>query len=316
MFFFEPSRVFSCRRWRTFSSSPWKKFVRVILPSAFSLASSKADQAGQVGRIAEAFHVGLGEAHVAVEQDAAEEAPVPDVDLGVRRRIGLAEACAPDHREAGRSAGQRSGVPGISGQTGRREGMRSEMKSTGHEPRRRCWLADKISPASAADARPANGSGLLEAEGPTLGRFSEDCGMPSVPDPGPRRARRLARDRCRPMAVPTRSMACEPLCPAWRRVPAPNGGHTLPRDRTSRPGAPGLKTRKKGDASAPEPATHCQLVALLAMSASTSVSQNQRSPARQSISRSLVRKEAVTMRTRLCIQPVRHSSRMPASTMG
>ena len=53
-----------------------------------------------------------------------------------------------------------------------------------------------------------------------------------------------------------------------------------------------------------------------ARSASTSVSQNQRSPWRQSISRSLVRKDATIMRTRLCIQPVAQSSRIPASTMG
>ena len=39
-------------------------------------------------------------------------------------------------------------------------------------------------------------------------------------------------------------------------------------------------------------------------------------PARQSISRSLIRNEAAIMRTRLCIQPVVQSSRRPASTIG
>ena len=42
--------------------------------------------------------------------------------------------------------------------------------------------------------------------------------------------------------------------------------------------ATGLKMRKKGAASAPQPATHCQPRVLLARSASTSVSQNQRAP--------------------------------------
>ena len=37
---------------------------------------------------------------------------------------------------------------------------------------------------------------------------------------------------------------------------------------------------------------------------------------RQSMSKCLVKKEATIMRTRLCINPVAFSSRMPASTMG
>ena len=41
-----------------------------------------------------------------------------------------------------------------------------------------------------------------------------------------------------------------------------------------------------------------------------------RSPSRQSISRFLVRNMAVTIRKRLCIQPVRFSCRIPASTIG
>ena len=43
---------------------------------------------------------------------------------------------------------------------------------------------------------------------------------------------------------------------------------------------------------------------------------NQRSPRRQSISRSLVRNEAAIIRTRLCMKPVAASSRMPASRSG
>ena len=66
----------------------------------------------------------------------------------------------------------------------------------------------------------------------------------------------------------------------------------------------GLKMRNHGAASGLVPATHCQFSALLARSASTSVSQNQRSPCCQSCSRFFTRNEAVIMRTRLCIQPV------------
>ena len=78
----------------------------------------------------------------------------------------------------------------------------------------------------------------------------------------------------------------------------------------------GLKIRKYGAASAPQPATHCQLNGLLAASASTSVSQNHASPTRQSMRRFFVRNDAVTIRTRLCINPDCHSSRIPASTSG
>ena len=76
----------------------------------------------------------------------------------------------------------------------------------------------------------------------------------------------------------------------------------------------GLKIRKYEAESTPHPATHCQLKGLLAGSASTRVSQNHASPTRQSQSMCFVRKEAVTIRTRLCIKPVSQSSRIPAST--
>ena len=59
---------------------------------------------------------------------------------------------------------------------------------------------------------------------------------------------------------------------------APSVGHRRRPGRTSPPGFTGLKMRKKGCASAPDPATHCQFATLFARSASTSVSQNQASP--------------------------------------
>ena len=59
--------------------------------------------------------------------------------------------------------------------------------------------------------------------------------------------------------------------------------------------------RKYGAASAPDPATHCQLPGLLASSASTRVSQNHCSPMRQSTSMFLIKKDATTIRTRLCM---------------
>ncbi len=74
--------------------------------------------------------------------------------------------------------------------------------------------------------------------------------------------------------------------------------------------------RKNGAASAPQPAAHCQLNGFEAASASTSVSQNHCSPRRQSIPRFFTSRLAETMRTRLCIHPVSHSSRWPASTSG
>ena len=52
------------------------------------------------------------------------------------------------------------------------------------------------------------------------------------------------------------------------------------------------------------------------MSPSLSQWRKYRSPRRQSISRSLTRNDAAIIRTRLCIQPVERSSRMPASTIG
>ena len=62
-----------------------------------------------------------------------------------------------------------------------------------------------------------------------------------------------------------------------------------------------MGARQGGDASAPLPATHCQPPLLLARSASTSVSQNHLAPVCQGINRCLVRKEAVIIRTRLCM---------------
>ena len=78
----------------------------------------------------------------------------------------------------------------------------------------------------------------------------------------------------------------------------------------------GLKTRKYGDASVPVPATHCHPWLFDATSPSISRSRKCRAPTGHHTCRSLVRKEAVIIRTRLCIQPVAQSWRMPASTMG
>jgi len=49
-------------------------------PSAFSFSAKRAIRPRQVGRVAEALHVGLGEADVAVEQDVTEEMPIPDLE--------------------------------------------------------------------------------------------------------------------------------------------------------------------------------------------------------------------------------------------
>jgi len=66
----------------------------------------------------------------------------------------------------------------------------------------------------------------------------------------------------------------------------------------------GLRDGVEDAESAPQPVVHCQLKVLAARSASTSVFQNQRAPRCQCSIRSLVRNDAMIMRTRLCIQPV------------
>jgi hypothetical protein len=52
----------------------------------------QCDQLRQVGRIAVAIHVGFGEADVAVEQDAAKEAPALDVQRRLSLGVGGAES--------------------------------------------------------------------------------------------------------------------------------------------------------------------------------------------------------------------------------
>ena len=66
----------------------------------------------------------------------------------------------------------------------------------------------------------------------------------------------------------------------------------------------------------PVPATHCQPWLLEATSPSTSRSRKCRAPTGHHTCRSLVRKQAVIIRTRLCIQPSCSSWRIPASTIG
>ena len=80
-----PSRELSRRRCSSFSSRSWNGLVCAIAAQRLLVLGEQRDQPRQVGRIAEAFHVGFGEADVAVEQDAAEEAPVLDLDVGRRR---------------------------------------------------------------------------------------------------------------------------------------------------------------------------------------------------------------------------------------
>ena len=65
----------------------------------------------------------------------------------------------------------------------------------------------------------------------------------------------------------------------------------------------GLKIRKYGAASVPQPATHCQFSWFWAMSPSRRRSMNQSAPCHQPMCRSLIKNEATTIRTRLCIQP-------------
>ena len=78
----------------------------------------------------------------------------------------------------------------------------------------------------------------------------------------------------------------------------------------------GLKMRIYGAASGPDPADDRQPPLFAAGSQSTRLFMNQAAPQRQSISKFFVRNEVVTMRARLCIQPVCTSWRMPASTSG
>ena len=85
-----------------------------------------------------------------------------------------------------------------------------------------------------------------------------------------------------------------------------------------RPVKVGLNTRKYGAASVPLPADPLPTVLVAdARSPSTSRSHEvSRAPHCQGRWRSLTRNDAVIMRTRLCIQAVDRSWRMPASTIG
>src|SRR5512136_1486751 len=85
-----------------------------------------------------------------------------------------------------------------------------------------------------------------------------------------------------------------------RRIYVPWGSYFLPCNT-------GLNTLKYGAASVPVPAAHCQPPLFADGSPSTRYRMKYFSPLRQSISRSLVRKEAVIILARLCIQPVEFS---------
>jgi hypothetical protein len=63
----------------------------------------------------------------------------------------------------------------------------------------------------------------------------------------------------------------------------------------------GLKTRKYGAASVPEPATHCQFCWFEARSPSASHSMKCRAPCGHQTCRSLTRKLAQIIRTRFCM---------------
>ena len=78
----------------------------------------------------------------------------------------------------------------------------------------------------------------------------------------------------------------------------------------------GLNTRKYGAASVPVPAAHCQPWLFDARSPSTRWRMKWRAPHCHGRWRSLTRKLATSMRTRLCIHPVASSWRIPASMIG
>ena len=90
-----------------------------------------------------------------------------------------------------------------------------------------------------------------------------------------------------------------------RAAPPPSGVRRRPSGSNFLPWETGLKTRKYGAASVPDPATHCQPWLLLARSPSTSQRRKCRAPCCHSTWRSLTRKLATIIRTRLCIQPCR-----------
>jgi hypothetical protein len=81
-------------------------------------------------------------------------------------------------------------------------------------------------------------------------------------------------------------------------------------------GAVGVEAAAVGDGVENPRGAGCQPKALLARSASHNVSQNHAAPFCHGSSRSWVRNDATSIRARLYIVPVRHSSRMPASIKG
>ena len=77
-----------------------------------------------------------------------------------------------------------------------------------------------------------------------------------------------------------------------------------------------VEHRKNGAASVPVPATHCHPCWFEARSPSARCCMKCRAPRCQGRCRSLTRKLATIMRTRLCIHAIESSCRMPASTIG
>ena len=123
-----------------------------------------------------------------------------------------------------------------------------------------------------------------------------------APRAAPRRGRRSGSVR----------FGCHGSSSAARRAArAPTGGCSRRAGRTSCPCSTGLNTRKYGAASVPQPAVHCQPCWLDARSPSTSQCMKCRAPCCHSMCRSLTRKLATIIRTRLCIQPSPRSCRMP-----
>ncbi len=89
------------------------------------------DQPRQIGRIAVAVHVGFGEAHVAVEQDPAKEAPVLDLQLDLRFGVGRTKGASRTVRQSQRQPAESKALERLEHEMGGKGGQRDTNSGGG-----------------------------------------------------------------------------------------------------------------------------------------------------------------------------------------
>ena len=106
----------------------------------------QGNQGGQVGRVAVAVHVGLGEADIAVEQYLPEESQVGDVQLCLWPGSLASEDVLGPVRHSQCEAADRQPGKCFQNEAGSEEHRVVGIRSAGHEPGRRLGLGVKFHP--------------------------------------------------------------------------------------------------------------------------------------------------------------------------